>query len=543
MIFLSYARRDSAAIARLNADLERLDPWFDSEISGGADWWNTILAKIRESEMFIFLVSRYSVDSRACQAELDYAVQTRRRILPISVDDVPLELVPPSIARRDVIELKQDGRDNLTEVQGALLDLPYEDVPSPPPTPPGIPFTDLSKIRRLLSAEGLSPVEQQNVVTELRRHAGDVDLQPAVLELGRMFLGRRGLDLVSQVEDQLNELVEKVSRSNLTDAEKAARDDIIQKVVSQLNDVGRTNVTPIVGSGLTDSLVGTRPEAARWLADEAQFPFSSFRRNDLAVVAQFVKVMRGRRHLISTLETYLLQRLGATIGDGEASGRAVADALENAWEQRSSETVSDAHAVLAGLPCRIYVNAHPWGLLRSALIAAGKEPVTEVCRWKRNRRSWPESIYASEPDYEPTIERPLVYHLFGTLEHPETLVLTEDDHLEFMMGVTRDASSLMMPVRTALADSALLFLGFDLDELAIRVLLALVEGQEGAHRLDDYEHVAAQVDPPSGARLRQRMQEFLQKYVRNNSSPPKIDIYWGTVEEFCAELAAARESG
>lgn len=94
-------------------------------------------------------------------------------------------------------------------------------------------------------------------------------------------------------------------------------------------------------------------------------------------------------------------------------------------------------------------------------------------------------------------------------------------------------------VRRALADSALLLLGFDLNEWDARALLRTLVDQEGAGRLRRYTHVAAQVDPSSGVASPARAARYLERYF-GRAREPAIDIYWGSVEEFTAELEAAR---
>ena len=148
MIFISYSRRDTAVVARLSQDLQRLNPWFDRELVGAEEWWSSILAKIRSCDLFIFLMSRSSLDSAACKAELAYAVATHRRVLPISIDEVPTQTAPAAINAMNVKELSLDGRDNLTEVQSTMLALPERDLPSPMPDEPEMPITDLSSIQR-----------------------------------------------------------------------------------------------------------------------------------------------------------------------------------------------------------------------------------------------------------------------------------------------------------------------------------------------------------------------------------------------------------
>ena len=74
--FISYARQDQAAVEALNADLERarVDVWMDEELTGGESWWDTILEQIRSCDLYIFALSPNSLRSRACKAELEYAL-------------------------------------------------------------------------------------------------------------------------------------------------------------------------------------------------------------------------------------------------------------------------------------------------------------------------------------------------------------------------------------------------------------------------------------------------------------------------------------
>ena len=53
-IFVSYARKDEAAVRALHEDIERAkrDAWFDRDLDGGQAWWNTILEQIRACDLF-----------------------------------------------------------------------------------------------------------------------------------------------------------------------------------------------------------------------------------------------------------------------------------------------------------------------------------------------------------------------------------------------------------------------------------------------------------------------------------------------------------
>ena len=87
--------------------------------------------------------------------------------------------------------------------------------------------------------------------------------------------------------------------------------------------------------------------------------------------------------------------------------------------------------MLADLPCPIYITTDMSTLLADALRAAGKDPQIELCRWNEDVEQLP-SIYDDEPDYRPTEQRPLVYHLFGIHDEPDSMVLTEDDYFDYL---------------------------------------------------------------------------------------------------------------
>jgi|GEM_PF-4718750 len=97
--FISYSRSVKDEVRKVIQLLEDAghDVWWDAEIPTMADWWATILSKIEWCEVFIFVTSEKSVKSPYCLAELKYAADRQRPILPFLVDDpttldLPLEL-------------------------------------------------------------------------------------------------------------------------------------------------------------------------------------------------------------------------------------------------------------------------------------------------------------------------------------------------------------------------------------------------------------------------------------------------------------------
>lgn len=127
--------------------------------------------------------------------------------------------------------------------------------------------------------------------------------------------------------------------------------------------------------------------------------------------------------------------------------------------------------LLADFPLPIYLTTSYHNFLEMALRRAGKSPHTEICRWHQGLESIA-SVFAG--DYEPSKEEPLVYHLHGFDEYPESLVLTEDNYLEFLVAISeyrgKGDDRIASRVRMAMADSALLLLGYSLRSWDFRTL-------------------------------------------------------------------------
>jgi hypothetical protein len=90
-----------------------------------------------------------------------------------------------------------------------------------------------------------------------------------------------------------------------------------------------------------------------------------------------------------------------------------------------------------------------------------------------------------------------------------------------------------------LADTALLFLGFEIDDWNFRVLFRSIMNQESGNRLRDYTHIAVQIDPEDGLVLDAGgTREYLESYFQGAS----ISIYWGSVEDFMKDLHERTEA-
>jgi hypothetical protein len=309
----------------------------------------------------------------------------------------------------------------------------------------------------------------------------------------------------------------------------------LEKWPALLRHVRRGRCTPLLGPGLVESLIGSRREIAQRWAETYHFPMEPHDREDLPQVAQYLAVNQDHMFPRDELGEYLRQEITRRYHDDlpeDSSDMSLAELITAVGTRRREQDEVEPHRVLAQLPLPIYITTDPSNLLVEALITAGKDPQVELCRWNENI-AWLPSIYDEEPDYRPTSQRPLVYYLFGQVQEPDSLVLTEDDYFNYLIGVTKDRDLIPGVVRRALADTALLFLGFRLDEWDFRVLFRSIMSQEGRGRRSRYAHIAAQVDPESGRILEpERARRYLESYFQDAD----ISIYWGNVEDFVREL-------
>jgi hypothetical protein len=254
-------------------------------------------------------------------------------------------------------------------------------------------------------------------------------------------------------------------------------------------------------------------------------------------VAKFVAVMTDPDTLRSSLRDFYREQLhrrypGVLSVDRDTR---LDTLIREAWLHDRSSQPDDVHTVLATLPCPVYVTAHPANLLVEALRQRGRDPVVEVCQWRPDAYNRPDSVWDREPDFRPDEDRPLVYHVFGNLDVPESIVLTEDDYLDFLTSVAENPGLIPLAVRDALADSALLLIGFRLDEWDVRVLLRSLVGQQGSRRLSRYRHVAAQIELTDEVTAPVRARRFLERYFSTYRQPP-IDIFWGSTDDFASAL-------
>jgi hypothetical protein len=193
------------------------------------------------------------------------------------------------------------------------------------------------------------------------------------------------------------------------------------------------------------------------------------------------------------------------------------------------KSAADSLQVLANLPFRVLLTTSPFTFLEEALEKAGKTPRITFIRWRKDLRDLFDGAFPDIPAGGDPTRFPLVCHLFGLDRHSNSLVLTEDDYLEFLVDVnltrgenTRD--SVPSPVRKALSGD-LLVLGFSLNSWAFRALYA------GLIKSDDTrtEKRGICVQLPPSEVEKAYLDDYLQREAR-------FDVAWQPLDEFIAGL-------
>ncbi len=314
-----------------------------------------------------------------------------------------------------------------------------------------------------------------------------------------------------------------------------------EKWPSLLRGIQSGRCTPILGPGLTEAMTGSMRDLAEQWAEDLQYPLAAHERESMAQVAQYRSVDQSRftaeDEWLAQIRAAVLKR--ANLSDELKRPDAPVEAmLEAAGKLQREKDEFEPHKVLARLPVKVFITANTDELLEAALRDAGKDPLMMVCPWREFSEETDPAIYSRDDEFDPAPERPLVYHLFGLLSQPESLVLTEDDTFEFLIGITRHMKNIPDQVGRALTDSALLFLGFQTDDWNFRVLLQALLAKEGNNLLKRHAHIAAQIEPEEGRLLDPgRARRYLEAYFAKGSEI-EINIFWGNAREFMKELSS-----
>ena len=192
---------------------------------------------------------------------------------------------------------------------------------------------------------------------------------------------------------------------------------------------------------------------------------------------------------------------------------------------------SAVHHALAALPFPLILTTSHDRLLNDALVAAGKQPVLYRYHLRGDRSDNPEFVASGSS------ATPILYYLFGTPDEPQSLVVSENDLLDFLIAVVAERPPLPNSLSRALQRQgvSLLFVGFGIRHWYLRVLLKALIRSVLFGRSGD----AIALEP-----LLQAVPDFdRQQTVLFYRRGTRVEVHDGDVLAFLAELRQRVEAG
>jgi hypothetical protein len=263
--------------------------------------------------------------------------------------------------------------------------------------------------------------------------------------------------------------------------------------------IKRGKCTPFLGAGACYGVLPLGSDIAQKWAKEYNYP--DIECNDLVRIAQYLAINN----------------------DPMFPKDELVDLFEENHKCPAFNSPYEPHNVLSELPLPVYMTTNYDDFMTQALKLRNKNPVREFCKWNSALKSEP-SVF--DNNFIPSASNPVVYHFHGIIEKSESLVLTEDDYLDFLVKLSKEEDTILpLPIKQALSGSSLLFIGYKLEDWDFKVLFRglVVNGEKSLRRIN----VTVQLPP---------VHEDLRKYQDDYFNKMDIKVYWGTASDFVKEL-------
>lgn len=194
--------------------------------------------------------------------------------------------------------------------------------------------------------------------------------------------------------------------------------------------------TPFLGAGACVPTLPLGGEIARRWATEDGYPLSD--EADLARVAQYI----------------------AVTSDGMAPKERLREEFSRLGEP-DFDLPGEPHRTLARLGLPLYLTTNYDDFMSQALRREGRDVQRDFARWN-NAPQVRDAPAVLRGKVVPTSANPVVFHLHGHFDVPESLVLTEDDYFTFLIATSSDRKLLPHQVSGAVSGTTLMFVGYRL---------------------------------------------------------------------------------
>ena len=315
----------------------------------------------------------------------------------------------------------------------------------------------------------------------------------------------------------------------------------VEEVFRNIKDL--TEKIPTIPRYSDEYLTVSEQLTKEW-ADSIQYPMPDD--HSLARVAQYYQVsekdiLLAKTKYLRFLNSYLLNvSKGPEYEDVvnqlklRIQERTFSDIVTQLDYPRFPPGTEDPLRLLAKLPLPIYITTSYHTFLERALEAEDKKPKTQICFWSGGRsRAKPE--HWPDPEFEPTPINPVVYHLYGLENYPQTLVISEDDFMNFLISVAEDTNTqnpiIPLKLREVLAESRLILLGYHMQEWEFRALFRFIL-KFRKNELSPRSTVIQLKPRPKKIEDEKRSLAYLLQYFDKK----QFDVEWTSAEEYVQKL-------
>jgi SIR2-like domain len=271
--------------------------------------------------------------------------------------------------------------------------------------------------------------------------------------------------------------------------------------------IRRGQCTPFIGAGASSPPLPTGRQLASHLAERYRYPCSD--PENLVKVAQWALAQGEELDLKGTVCEFISQAITP-----------------------ESDPVSATHEFLVDLELPVYITTNYDDLLATAFERRRRPARKEIFPFYQARQR--KRNLGDDEGSKPTPQSPLIYHLHGVLADPLSMVLTEDDYLDFLIYIHPEEKLLPSYVQEAFSRSVLLFVGYSLNDMDFKVLFRRLASS--LLRGGGESHFAVQLDPKAAAGREHEAAAQELEYLEAQYRQQRIKVFWGSCADFVAEL-------
>lgn len=188
---------------------------------------------------------------------------------------------------------------------------------------------------------------------------------------------------------------------------------------------------------------------------------------------QILSYQLAKKTKIEEFDDFDLKEVAENFLRESGLGRSYLEALIEAFFKDRENEIQDVHKNLAKIPFPLIITTCYDSIFYNALKKEpGKEPEEEWYNFRGKDKR--------EVEHEGSREKPLIYHLYGSIKNSRSLVISNNDLLEFFTSIISGNPNLPGYIKTEIGDKdkSFLFVGFGLRNWYLRILLHTLKAEK-----------------------------------------------------------------